>query len=150
MLHDDLKLLQNSDLAEANWSKQTITRNILWRYQSKDRKWPWLVGCKRFERCGCCRALATLPVSRNSATKRWLVLLSGTLFLPKSALYCCCVRGTNLVAEYTSTIYYPATPQRYTTLLRIKSFSWIHIGVKRISRDCCLHHLKNMEKNFKT
>ena len=32
-------------------------------------------------------------------------------------------------------------------LLCSKSSSWIHIGVKRISQDCCQHHLKNIEKN---
>ena len=35
-------------------------------------------------------------------------------------------------------------------LLRSIASSWIHIGVKRISQACCLHHLKNMEKNCKT
>ena len=35
-------------------------------------------------------------------------------------------------------------------LLRSKSSSWIHVGVKRISQACCLHHLKNIEKNCKT
>ena len=33
-------------------------------------------------------------------------------------------------------------------LLRSKSSSWIYPGVKRISQACCLHHLKNMEKNL--
>ena len=35
-------------------------------------------------------------------------------------------------------------------LLRSIASTWIHIGVKRISQACCLHHLKNMEKNCKT
>ena len=34
-------------------------------------------------------------------------------------------------------------------LLRSKS-SWIHTGIKRISQACCVHYLKNMEKNCKT
>ena len=34
-------------------------------------------------------------------------------------------------------------------LLRSMVFSWIHIGIKRISQACCLHHLKNMEKTLK-
>ena len=34
-------------------------------------------------------------------------------------------------------------------LLHSKSSSWIHIGIKRISQACCLHHLKDMEKNCK-
>ena len=35
-------------------------------------------------------------------------------------------------------------------LLRSKSSSWIHIGVKRISQACRRHHQKNIEKNCKT
>ena len=35
-------------------------------------------------------------------------------------------------------------------LLRSKLSSWIHIGVKRISQACCLHHFKNIPKNCKT
>ena len=35
-------------------------------------------------------------------------------------------------------------------LLRSLASTWIHIGVKRISQACCLHHLKNTEKNCKT
>ena len=34
-------------------------------------------------------------------------------------------------------------------LLHIKSSSWIHIGVKRISKACCLYHLKNIGKKCK-
>ena len=34
-------------------------------------------------------------------------------------------------------------------LLRSKSFSWIHIDIKRISQVCYLHHLWNMEKIVK-
>ena len=53
-----------------------------------------------------CRPLwasATLPVFRNLATKRWIGLPSGTLFLPKSFLHCRCVRS-DFVAKYTSMI----------------------------------------------
>ena len=53
ILHDDLKLfpykiqiLQRQ--ADQNKSERDT---ILWRYQSKDWKWPWLVGFERFERC---------------------------------------------------------------------------------------------------
>ena len=35
-------------------------------------------------------------------------------------------------------------------LLRSIASTWIHTGIKRISQACCLHHLKNMEKNCKT
>ena len=34
--------------------------------------------------------------------------------------------------------------------LRSIASSWTHIGVKRISQACCLHHLKNIEKDCKT
>ena len=37
----------------------------------------------------------------------------------------------------------------YPLLLSTAS-SWIHIGVKRISQACYLHHLKKFEKNCKT
>ena len=40
--------------------------------------------------------LLHFPVSRYVATKRWIVLLSGTLFLPKSLLHCRFVRRTDL------------------------------------------------------
>ena len=35
-------------------------------------------------------------------------------------------------------------------LLRSTPSPWTHIGVKKISQACYLHHLKNMEKNWKT
>ena len=51
-----------------------------------------------------------------------------------------CVRKTDFVAKYDD--FYP--------LLCSIASSWIQIGVKRISQACCLHHLKNMENNWKT
>ena len=57
------------------------------------------------DHCDLCRASATLPVSRNLATKCWIVLLWGTLFLPKSLLRCHCVRRTDFVAKYASIIF---------------------------------------------
>ena len=50
-------------------------------------------------------ASATLPVSKNLATQRWIALLSGTLFLPKSLLLCHCVRRTDFVAKYASIVF---------------------------------------------
>ena len=50
----------------------------------------------------------------------------------------CCIRKTDFVVD------------DFYSLLCIITSSWIHIGVKRISQACCLHHLKNMEKNCKT
>ena len=52
-------------------------------------------------------ASATLPVSQNLAIKRWIVFLSGTLFLPKSLLHFSCVRRTAFVAKYASMIFIP-------------------------------------------
>ena len=83
------------------------------------------------ELCLALWASVALPVFQHLVTKRWTVLPSGTLFLPKSFLHSCCVRRTD---------FYP--------LLRSVASSWIHIGVKRISQACCLHHLKNVEKKF--
>ena len=46
--------------------------------------------------------------------------------------------------------HFKERPDDFYPLLRSIAFTWIHIGVKRISQACCLHHLKNMEKNCKT
>ena len=87
--------------------------------------------------CGLWGVSATLPVSQNLTTKRWIVLLPSTLPLPKSLLHCRCVKRTDFVAKYASMIF--------CRLLHSKSSC-----VKRISQACCLHNLKNMEKNCKT
>ena len=50
-------------------------------------------------------ASATLPVFRNLTTKRWIVLSSCRLFLPKSFLHCCFVRRTDFAAKYASMIF---------------------------------------------
>ena len=56
-----------------------------------------------------CRTMNDLglraSVFRNLATKRWIVLPSGTLFLPKSFLHCRCVRRTDFAAKYASMIF---------------------------------------------
>ena len=57
------------------------------------------------DHCGLCMTSATLPVSRKLAIKRWIFLLLGTLFLPKSLLQFCCVRRTDFVAKYASIIF---------------------------------------------
>ena len=57
------------------------------------------------ERCRSLWASATFFVFRNLATKRWIILLSGILFLPKSLLHCHCVRRTDFVAKYASMIF---------------------------------------------
>ena len=57
------------------------------------------------ERCRSLWASATFSIFRNLSTKRWTILLSGTLFLPKSLLHCHCVRRTDFVAKYASMIF---------------------------------------------
>ena len=55
--------------------------------------------------CGLWGVSATLPVSQNLTTKRWIVLLPSTLPLPKSLLHCRCVKRTDFVAKYASMIF---------------------------------------------
>ena len=55
--------------------------------------------------CGLCGTSATLADSQNLATKRWIVFISGTLFLRKSLLHCRCVGRTSFKAKYTSMIF---------------------------------------------
>ena len=71
---------------------------------SSHKFWIFLEIMPNDERCRSLWASATLPVFRNLATKRWIVLPSGTLFLPKSFLHCRCVRRTDFVAKYASMI----------------------------------------------
>ena len=118
-------------------------RNILWRYQSKDWKWPWLVGFERFERWrplwplwGICYT-SCLPKfghqTLNCAPIRYII--PAKIFPP----FPLCQKNWFFRKEHLGDFY---------PLLRSKSSSWIHIGVKRISQACCLHHLKNMEKKI--
>ena len=57
------------------------------------------------ERCRSLWVSVALPVYRNFATKRTIVFLSGTLFLPKSLLHCRYVRATDFVTKYASMIF---------------------------------------------
>ena len=105
ILHHDLKHFpyKNQILQRQTDQNKAERGTILWRYQSKDSKWPWLVGFERLEQywpLWTLRASAILPISRNLATKRWMVLLSGTLSLSKSLLHCRCVSRNNFVAKY--------------------------------------------------
>ena len=68
----------------------------------------------------------------------WIVLLSATLFLPKSLLHCHCVNW--FCGKLCLDDFHP--------LLRSIASSWTHIGVKRIFQVCCQDHLKNMEKKL--
>ena len=65
--------------------------------------WIWMIWTM-LATAAFCGASATFPVSRNLATKHWIVLVSGTLFLSKCLLHCRCVRRTDFVAKYTSMI----------------------------------------------
>ena len=110
ILHDDLKLFpykiqilqRQTDQNKAE--RETFCEDISQRIEN-DPGLLDLNDLKNVDHCGLCGTSATLPVSRNSATKRWIVLLSGTLFLPKSLLHCRCVRRTDFVAKYASMIF---------------------------------------------
>ena len=116
----------------------------MWRCQSKDWKWPWLVGFERFEQCwslwplqGICYT-PSLPKfghqTLNFPSVSYIVpaKISPALPLCQKNWFCGKVRLDD-----------------FYRLLCSKSSSWTHIGVKRISQACCLHHLKNMEKTVK-
>ena len=101
--------LQNPDLAEANWSKKKAGGETFWKdIRQRIENNPGLLDLSDLndvDHCGFCMTSATLPVSRNLVIKRWIFLLLGTLFLPKSLLQFCCVRKTDFVAKYVSIIF---------------------------------------------
>ena len=117
----------------------------MWRYSSKDWKWPWLYGFEQFERC---RPLWPL----------WVICHSSCL--PKfgyQTLNCPSIR--HIASDKISPIF-PLCQKNwfcgkaylddFYPLLRSKSSSCIHIGIKRISQICWLHHPQNMDKSCKT
>ena len=110
ILHDDLKLFpykiqilqRQTDQNKAE--RETFCEDISQRIEND----PGLLDLNDFndvDHCGLCGASATLPVSQNLATKRWIFLPSDTLFLPKSLLHCHCVRRTDFVTKYISMIF---------------------------------------------
>ena len=110
ILHDDLRLFpykiqilqRQTDQNKAE--RETFCKDISQRIENG----PGLLDLNNLndvDHCGLCGASATLPVSRNLATKRWIVLPSDTLSLPKSLLHCHCVRRTDFVTKYTSMIF---------------------------------------------
>ena len=110
ILHDDLKLFpykiqilqRQTDQNKAE--RETFCEDISQRIEN-DHGLLDLNDLNDVDQCGLCWASATLPVSRNFATKRWILLLSGTLFLSKSFLHCCRVRRTDFVAKYALIIF---------------------------------------------
>ena len=110
IIHDDLKLFpykiqisqRQTDLNKAEW--ETFYEDISQRIENN----PGLLDLNNLndvDHCGLCGTSATLAVSQNLATKHWIIFLSGTLFLSKSLLHCCCVRRTDFVAKYASMIF---------------------------------------------
>ena len=116
----------------------------MWRCPSKDWKWLWVVGFEQFE-------------WRQPLRPLWGIC--HTSCLPKfghQTLNCiiirCTVPGKNhscISAVSDELICGKVCLENFYPLLHSKSASWIHIGIKRISQACCLHHLKNMGKNVK-
>ena len=110
ILHDDLKLFpykiqilqRQTDQNKAEW--ETFCKDIIQRIEN-DPSLLDLDDLNDVDHCGLCAASATFAVSPNLATKCWIDLLSGTLFLPKSLLHCRCVRRTDFVAKCDSTIF---------------------------------------------
>ena len=58
------------------------------------------------ERCRPLSASVPIPVFRNLATKCWIVLPSGALFLPKSLLHCHCVRRADFATKHALVIFF--------------------------------------------
>ena len=110
ILHDDLKLFpykiqilqRQTDQNKAEW--ETFCKDIIQRIEN-DPSLLDLDDLNDVDHCGLCAASATFAVSPNLATKCWIDLLSGTLFLPKSLLHCRCVRRTDFMAKYTLIIF---------------------------------------------
>ena len=92
ILHDDLKLFpykiqilqRQTDQNKAEW--ETFCKDIIQRIEN-DPSLLDLDDLNDVDHCGLCAASATFAVSPNLATKCWIDLLSGTLFLPKSLLH---------------------------------------------------------------
>ena len=107
ILHDDLKLFpyeiqilqRQTDQNKAE--PETFYEDISQRFEND----PSLLDLSNLNDVGLCGASSILPVSRILATKHLIVLLSGTLLLPKSLLNCRCVRRTDFVVKYASMIF---------------------------------------------
>ena len=110
ILHDDLELfpykiqILQRQTDQNKGEQETFCGNISQRTEN-DPGLLDLNDLNNVNNCALWGASDTLPVSRNLVSKRWIVLLSCTLFLPKTLLYCCCVRRTDFVAKYASMIF---------------------------------------------
>ena len=110
ILHDDFKLfpykiqILHRQTVQNKVERETFCENISQRIEN-DPGLLDLNDLNNVDHCGLCGASVILPVSWNLATKRWIVLLSGTIFLPKSHLRCHCSRRTAFVTKYASTIF---------------------------------------------
>ena len=110
ILHDDLKLLPYKiQILQRQTYQNKAEREIFCEDTSQrienDPELLDLNDLNDVDHCDLCGASATFSVSRNLATKRWIVVLSGTLFLAKSLLRCCCVRRIDFAAKYASMIF---------------------------------------------
>ena len=102
--HDDLKLfpykiqILQRKTGQNKTERETFCKDICQRIENNPGLFD-LNDLNDVDHYGLCGASATLPDSRNLATKRWIVLLLGTLFLSKSLLHCHYVRRTDFVAK---------------------------------------------------
>ena len=138
ILHDDLELFpykiqicqRQADQNKAE--RETFCKDVSQRTEN-DPRWLDLNDLNDVHHCGPCGASAP----RNIEFSFYQV-------------HCPCQNLSRIAAVSEELILWQSHLNNFYQLLRSKSFSWIYIGVKRTSQACCLHHLKNMEKNCKT
>ena len=82
--------------------------------------------------------LLTIPVSQNLATKRSVCPSINYFALAKFSPVLSLCQKYGLCGKVDLNNFYPLLPCILSSL--------IHVGVKRISQACCLHHLKNYGK----
>ena len=109
-LRKELKVImedpQNWCSRNASFNGERRGADFLGKSSWRSRKF-WIFSgiMPKDERSRSLWASDTLPVFRNLTTKRWIVLSSGRLFLPKSFLHCRFVRRTDFAAKYASMIF---------------------------------------------
>ena len=141
ILHDGVKLFpyKIQILRRQTDQKKSRRRNILERYPSKDRKWPWLVGFEWFERCrplwplyDICHTSCLPKVGHqtlNFPSIRYIVpaKISPAILLCQKNWFC---------GKVCLDHFYP--------LLRSKLSSWVYTGIKRIPQACWLYILAHI------